>query len=198
MRIFALTGGIATGKSTVCELIREIIPGVEIFDCDACVKSLFAGDEAVGTAVVEKFGPEARLADGTINRGFLRETIYADAAKREVLEGILHPRVREECLASRDAAAKQGRVVFVADVPLLFEKGFDFGQERSLLIATTRTTQIQRLKARNGFDDALVEAMLASQLPLSEKLLRANTVFWNEGPLEILRAQVHRFYLSLS
>lgn len=198
MRIFALTGGIATGKSTVCELIREMIPGVEIFDCDACVKSLLAGDEAVGAAIVEKFGPEARLADGTINRGFLRETIYADAAKREVLEGILHPRVREECLASRDAAAKQGRVVFVADVPLLFEKGFDFGQERSLLIATTRTTQIQRLKARNGFDDALVEAMLATQLPLSEKLLRANTVFWNEGPLEILRAQVHRFYLSLS
>jgi dephospho-CoA kinase len=198
MRIFALTGGIATGKSTVCGLIREIIPGVEIFDCDACVKSLLAEDEAVGAAIVEKFGPEARLADGTINRGFLREIIYADAAKREVLEGILHPRVREECLASRDAAAKQGRVVFVADVPLLFEKGFDFGQERSLLIATTRTTQIQRLKARNGFDDALVEAMLASQLPLSEKLLRANTVFWNEGPLDILRAQVHRFYLSLS
>src|SRR5690606_29340150 len=135
-------------------------PGVEIFDCDACVKSLLAGDETVGAAIVEKFGPEARWADGTINRGFLRETIYADAAKREVLEGILHPRVREECLASRDAAAKQGRVVFVADVPLLFEKGFDFGQERSLLIATTRTTQIQRLKARNGFDDALVEAML--------------------------------------
>ena len=109
----------------------------------------------------------------------------------------MHPRVREECLASRDRAGKEGCVLFVADVPLLFEKGFDFGQELSLLVTTTRSTQIRRLKSRNGFDDSLVESILAAQLPLEEKLRRADIVFWNEGPPEVLRSQVRRFSLSI-
>jgi len=197
MLTFALTGGIATGKSTVCRLIREELPAARIFDSDACVGSLLDGDPVVVAGVRELFGAQAVTAAGAVARNVLRKIVFADPASRERLEGLLHPRVREDCLASRDLAAKEGAALFVADIPLLFEKDFDFGQERSLISATTRVTQVLRLKARNGYDSQLVESILAAQLPLEEKLLRADVVFWNEGPLDVLRSQVRRFSLSI-
>jgi transcription termination factor Rho len=109
------------------------------------------------------------------------------------LEQILHPRVREECLASIKSAAINGAELFVADVPLLFEKGFDIGQSRVLLVASSQATQIKRLKARAAFDDSLIEAILAAQLPVQEKIALADVVFWNEGPQAVLRAQIRRF-----
>lgn len=197
MRTFALTGGIATGKSTFCRLLAEEMPDVRIFDCDASVRELLESDAGVAAGIRDLFGSGAVGEEGKVDRSFLRERVFADPAARMALEEVLHPRVREECLASRALAVKEGRVLFVADVPLLFEKGFDFGQERSLLVAVTRATQIHRLKARNGFDDALVEAILAAQLPIEEKMRRADTVFWNEGPPEVLRSQIRRFSLSI-
>ena len=197
MLTFALTGGIATGKSTVCRLIREELPAARIFDSDACVSSLLNGDPKVAAGVRELFGPRAVTTAGTVDRDVLRKIVFADPASRVLLEGLLHPRVREDCLASRDLAGKEGAALFVADIPLLFEKDFDFGQERSLISATTRVTQVLRLKARNGYDSQLVESILAAQLPLEEKLRRADVVFWNEGPLDVLRSQVRRFSLSI-
>jgi transcription termination factor Rho len=197
MRIMALTGGIATGKSTVGEFLRRELPvGFRLFDCDASVKGLLERDETVAREIAERFGSDAIDPEGRIDRGFLRTRVFSDAGSRRRLEEILHPRVRTECLAYRDRAAKDGAALFVADVPLLFEKGFDFGQEMVLLAATSRDTQIQRLKARSRFDDECIEAILAAQLPIRDKLLRADVVFWNEGPLEILQHQIRRFARS--
>jgi transcription termination factor Rho len=192
----ALTGGIATGKSTVTELLIREMSGLRIFDCDASVKELLERNEAVGREIAERFGPEAVNQKGRVDRDFLRSRVFGNPESRRSLEEILHPRVRAECLASRDRAAKDGAALFVADVPLLFEKGFDFGQELVLLAATSRSTQIHRLKARSHFDDEFIEAILAAQLPIQDKLLRADVVFWNEGPLEILRHQIRRFARS--
>jgi len=193
MRIVALTGGIASGKSTACRLLAEAVPSVRLFDCDDSVRKLLETDPRVAAQVVELFGREVAAADGGLDRAKLRARVFADPASRRLLEGILHPRVREECLASRDLAVKEGAALFVADVPLLFENGFDFGQEQALLIAVSRATQIARLKARNRFDDPLIESILAAQLPLDEKLARADVVFWNEGPLDVLRRQISRY-----
>ena len=193
MRIVALTGGIASGKSTACRLLAEVVPSVRLFDCDASVRKLLETDPQVAARVVAMFGREVAGADGALNRAMLRSRVFADPASRRLLEGILHPRVREECLASRDLAAKEGAALFVADVPLLFENGFDFGQEQALLVAVSRATQIARLKARNRFDDPLIESILAAQLPLDEKLARADVGFWNEGPLDVLRRQIFRY-----
>lgn len=197
MHTFALTGGIATGKSTVCRLIAEAIPEARIFDSDACVRSLLEGDASVADGIRELFGPQAVVEGVGVDRKVLREIVFDDPASRVRLEKLLHPRVREDCLASRDLAAKEGAALFVADIPLLFEKNFDFGQERSLISATTRVTQILRLKARNGYDSHMVDSILAAQMPLEEKLRRADVVFWNEGPLDVLRNQVRRFALSI-
>jgi transcription termination factor Rho len=193
MRVTALTGGIAAGKSTVIRLIQEWIPAAVVFDCDECVRRLLAEDPEIAAQVREDFGSAALDRDGRVDRNFLRGRVFADDAARLRLEGLLHPRVREECLASRDAAAMGGATLFLADVPLLFEKGFDFGQEQVIVVASSRATQIRRLKSRSGLDDRLIDSILAAQLPAADKIHAADIVFWNEGPPAVLKAQVRRF-----
>ena len=119
--------------------------------------------------------------------------MFSDEAARLRLEAILHPRVKQECLDSLEKAATRGADLFIADVPLFFEKGFDFGQNQVLVVASSRATQIQRLKARGGFEDDLIESILAAQLPVQEKMSLADVVFWNEGPQSVLRSQIRRF-----
>jgi len=189
----ALTGGIASGKSTVCRVLREFLPSIEIFDCDAAVHRMLEADPEVAAIISEAFGDQALDSHGRIDRHFLRGRVFADEAARLRLEAILHPRVRQECLDSREKAATRGADLFVADVPLFFEKGFDYGQSQVLVVASSRSTQIQRLKARGGFEDSLIEAILAAQLPVQEKISRADVVFWNEGPPSVIRSQIRRF-----
>lgn len=197
MRVMALTGGIASGKSTVCRLLREYLPSLVIFDCDTAVHRLLESVPEVAALIAEAFGDGALDESGRIDRHFLRGRVFADEAARARLEAILHPRVRQECLDSLEKAAMDGAECFVADVPLFFEKGFDFGQNQVLVVASSRSTQIQRLRARGGFDDALMDAILAAQLPVQEKMSRADVVFWNEGPPAVLRSQIRRFCQSI-
>jgi transcription termination factor Rho len=193
MKVIALTGGIASGKSTACRMFREWCPGLVLFEADACVRRLLEEDRAVATAVVARFGSECRLAHGGIDRAALRGRVFHRPDERRDLEGILHPRVREECLESLSRARKIGASLFLADIPLLFESPFDFGQETSLLIAVGRDTQLKRLRERNGFDDDLARAMLDAQMPTAEKMRQADAVLWNEGPPGRLRSQIRRY-----
>ena len=196
MRVMALTGGIASGKSTVCRVLREFLPSLVIFDCDAAVHRLLEADEEVAAIISESFGAQALDAQGRIDRHFLRGRVFSDEAARLRLEAILHPRVRQECLDSLQRAATAGADLFIADVPLFFEKGFDFGQSQVLVVASSRSTQIQRLKARGGIEDELIESILAAQLPVQEKMSRSDVVFWNEGPPSVIRSQIRRFAQS--
>lgn len=202
MQVMALTGGIASGKSTVCRFLREFMPGIVIFDCDAAVHRMLESDEEITAIIRESFGDQALDAQGRVDRHFLRGRVFSDEQARMRLESILHPRVRQECLDSMEKAANGGADLFVADVPLFFEKGFDYGQSQVLVVASSRPTQIQRLKARGGFEDSLIEAILAAQLSVQEKMSRADVVFWNEGPQSVIRSQirrfVHSFVMSLS
>jgi transcription termination factor Rho len=193
MRAVVLTGGIASGKSTICRLLREWMPAVVIFDCDASVHRLLDSDARVAAAVGEAFGVQALDRHGRPDRDFLRQQVFSDEAARCRLESILHPRVLEECLDSRQQAVTRGAELFVADVPLFYERGFDFGQSQVIVVASTHSTQVQRLKARSGFEVDLIESIIASQLPVQEKISRADVVFWNEGPPAVLRSQVRRF-----
>jgi transcription termination factor Rho len=193
---FGLSGGIASGKSTACRILAGICPGAAIFDADACVHRLFARCPAVAEAIAARFGPAAIDPAGRVDRGFLRGQVFADPAARRDLEAIVHPRVREECLDSMAAARNRGASLFVADIPLLFENEFDFGQNGNLLVAATLPTRRQRLRERSGLDDPTAEAILAAQMPQEEKLRRADHVFWNEGPPLVLEAQLTRFLHS--
>lgn len=197
MRIFALTGGIASGKSTVCRLLRELCPTVTIFDCDAATRRLHS-DPAVVEECRAVFGEEAIFAPkNCLDRDFLRKKVFADDAARAQLESIIHPLIRKECHEALEHARQSATSpVFIADVPLLFENGFDFGQEKSLLVASSFETQVRRLRNRTRLDDEMIHSIIAAQMPVAEKMLRADVVFWNEGPLTSLRTQIARFLES--
>lgn len=193
----ALTGGIATGKSTFCRMLREECPDVAVFDCDASVDRLL-GVPGVVDRIREALGSAVVDAEGRLRRDVVRTLVFGNSGRRRDLEAILHPLVREECLEFKAQTARQGvSPLFVADVPLLFEGGFDYGHEKSLLVATTRGTQVARLKSRNGFDDMMVEAILGAQWPVEDKIAPADVVFWNEGPESVLRRQLLRFLPTL-
>lgn len=197
-RVWALTGGIASGKSTACRIIVEAVAGTVFFDSDACVRRLLDGDQAVEERIADYFGNEVRQDGGGVDRAKLRQRVFGQPEERRILEGILHPRVREECLESLARARKLRAPLFLADIPLLFENGFDFGQECNLLVAVGRETQLRRLKERNGFDDDLARSILSAQMPTEDKMEQADVIFWNEGPREFLEAQVHRFLTPYS
>ena len=193
MLILALTGGIASGKSSAVQLFQEFVPDIVVFDCDASVKTLLEMPKII-SKLTESFGSEIVDSEtGKIIREKLRLEVFGNPEKRKLLESILHPYVREECLALKEISAKQGVRCFLADVPLLFENDFDFGYDQAITIATTRATQVARLKARNGWNDELIDSVLAAQLPVDEKISRADIVFWNDGQPDTLRAQIQRF-----
>ena len=196
MRVFGLSGGIASGKSTACRILKQIARGVVVFDADACVHRLLATDPEVVAAIADRFGGGVIDASGGVNRAKLRGLVFGDDPARRELEAILHPKVREECLESLASARKLPASLFVADIPLLFENAFDFGQESNLLVAAGLSTRLKRLRKRSGLDDATAGAILAAQMPQEEKLRRAEHVFWNEGPALVLEAQLTRFLQS--
>jgi len=198
LTIIALTGGIATGKSTCCSVLRELLPELVVFDADQSVASLYQ-DSQVIEEIGDEFGDIVYDEKGGINKAWLRERAFGDLNVRRFLEQIFHPRVRQECLALLEREDKYSSSrLFVADIPLLFESGFDFGQSANLLVATSRETQIDRLKNRSGWDDDRVEAVLSSQMPIEAKFTLADIVFWNEGPEPMLRNQCHRFLQSIT
>ncbi len=196
LRVIALTGGIATGKSTAINFFKELDPNVAIFDADAFVKDLYKQDYIL-SEIHSMFGKDA-VQDGVINRSYMRDVVFNCKESMQKLENYLHPLVRKECLALLEKAKQSvTATLFIADVPLLFEKEFGFGQELNLVVAVLADTQILRLKKRNGFDDATVHAILAAQLPIDHKIDLADVVFWNDGQPEALRLQVQRFLNDL-
>lgn len=196
LHVFGLTGGIATGKSTCAALMRQLYPNIVVFNADACVADLYR-DVDVLRQLEQRFG-DLVLKRGEVDKAYLRQRIFSNEADKRFLESIFHPRVREECLALLSEATKRnGSRLFVADVPLLFEGGFDFGQSANLLVATSRETQIDRLKNRNDWQDGVVEAVIASQIDIEAKLSLADIVFWNEGSEAMLHKQCSRFLRSL-
>ncbi|MFT5632315.1 MAG: transcription termination factor Rho [Rubritalea sp.] len=193
MKSFGLTGGIATGKSTAAKMMQAADSLVVLFDADDYVHQLYQ-DHDVLLEIRKMFGTESITAEGQLNKTYLREVAFSDEGQKKRLQDLIHPKVRKECLALHEKALHSQRAsLFVADIPLLFEGGFDFGQEANLVVAVSRKTQVQRLKMRSGFDDATVYAILAAQLPISHKEKCADVVLWNEGPKTVLEAQVNRF-----
>ena len=193
MKSFGLTGGIATGKSTAGRMMLAIDPCIVIFDADLCVHKLYESHEILDK-LRKMFGTRVMTMEGRLDRGYLREIVFSDEGKKKELQNMIHPIVKKECLAMQDEALHNPNTsFFVADVPLLFESGYDFGQEANLVVATSLKTQVKRLKMRSGLDDDTVYAILEAQLPISHKEKCADVVLWNEGPESVLETQVKRF-----
>jgi dephospho-CoA kinase len=197
MKVVALTGGIASGKSLALQILQDLDGGVRVFDCDAWVQKLLATPR-IAAEISSNLKGDLVDSQGALERHKLRSLVFDDPDQRTKLEAILHPEVRKECLVKRDEYRHDpSATLFVVDVPLLYESAFSFGQELNLVVATSCATQRVRLKARSHFEDRMIESILQSQLPILDKVAKGDVAFWNEGPPSVLRCQLQRFLHSL-
>lgn len=197
MKVIVVTGGIASGKSTVVELLKEMGgEGVECFDCDAAVKELQQTGR-LSRDLVAAFGQHALDEKGAVDKDYLREIVKNNPEKRDELNRIVHPKLAEMFRAAQAKARQCGEVhTFLLDIPLFFESPAVFGDRNTLVCVTAVTpeTQMARLMARDGIGKRDAKAFLAAQMPTQEKIDRSNVVFWNEGSRDYLKSQVELFY----
>lgn len=191
-----LTGGIASGKSTVAGFFGEL--GADVIDTDEIARTLVRPGSAALTRIVERFGADVLTADGALDRRRLRAIVFGDPESRRQLEAILHPPIRAEALARAEASTAPYAVIVV---PLLFETGFDRLVDRRLVVDCPESQQIDRLVARDGVGEVEARAMLAAQLTRSERKQRADDCIDNSGSLASTRSRVrelHERYLQLA
>jgi dephospho-CoA kinase len=189
-----LTGGIASGKSTVSGYLRQL--GATVIDADLLAKEAVAPGTPGLAAVVSAFGPAYLDEHGRLRRRRLGQLVFSDAAARERLNSIVHPLVRARMAEEAARAQARGERVVVLDVPLLFESRLEAMVDEVWLVAVQPAVQVARLRARNGYGEDEARARLASQMPLDEKLGRAHVVIWNDGPWEETRARVRDLWLE--
>ena len=195
MKVIVVTGGIASGKSTLVNQLQELGGnGLMVFDCDKAVEEL-QNSGKLSRDLVTAFGVDALDAEGAVNKEKLRDIVQNDPAGRQKLNEIVHPKVAQMCMEAQVEARRSELVhTFLVDIPLYFESPVDFGADRVCLVAVSKETQIKRMAERDGFDRATAEAMIAAQMPTQEKIEKSGTVFWNEGTPDMLRAQVKYFF----
>ena len=191
MRVVGLTGGIASGKSTVSAMFREL--GAPVIDADAVARDVVEPGTA-GLAEVARRFPGVVDATGRLDRVELGRRVFADATERRALEAILHPRIREEVARRLEALARAGATVALYDAALLIENGLHRGLDGLIVVFAPESVQRSRLAARDGLDDAAITARLAAQLPLADKRAHATWVVDNGGPLDETRAQVLKIW----
>jgi dephospho-CoA kinase len=191
MRVVGLTGGIASGKSTVSAMFREL--GAEVIDADQVARDVVEPGTAGLLEVARRF-PGVVDASGRLDRAALGRRVFADPAERRALEGIVHPRIREEVARRMEALARAGVTVVLYDAALLIENGLHRGMDGVVLVSVPESVQRSRLAARDGLDEADITARLGAQLPLADKRASATWVVDNGGTLDETRAQVRRIW----
>lgn len=183
-----LTGGIASGKSTVSGILRRL--GAPVVDADQLVHDLYEPGTAASIAIAQAFGSGVLRPDGGVDRAELGRIVFADQTARRQLESIIHPAVRERMWQEAERYAQLGHKVCVLDVPLLIEGGLHLQMDRVWVVYVDHETQRQRLMQRNGFSLEEAERRIAAQMPLAEKLAFADLVLDNGGDLATLEEQV--------
>lgn len=198
-RVIGLTGGLASGKSTVAAVLREL--GAVVVDADAIVRELQEPGTPVYRAIVEAFGPDVVRPDGSLDRSALASRIFVDPVARQRLNAITHPRVRERI--RQEVGILQTRLpagaVIVLDIPLLLDTAprDTFPIEGVIVVAIDEATQIARFRARTGLSEEEARSRLGAQRPLREKVAEADWLIDNSGNPAETRRQVEAFWRRL-
>lgn len=187
--IMGLTGGIASGKSTVSAMLVQ--KGARLVDADVIARGVMLPGHPVLAAAVEHFGQGILLPDGTLNRAALGEIVFNDPAALQVLNGLTHPAIRQEIKEQMYALEKEDtqRLVIV-DIPLLYESKLDSLFDKVLVVYVPREVQLARLMERNGLSPEQAAARLDAQMDIEEKRGRADFIIDNSGELAETERQV--------
>lgn len=187
-QIIGITGGIASGKSSVSLYLQEL--GFTIVDADLASRAVVEPGEEAYHQIVKAFGEDILLTDGNIDRVKLGSIIFHDQEKRLLLNSIVHPAVRSWMLLKTEAALSSGEETVFMDIPLLFESKLTFMVDKTLLVYVDEEVQLQRLMNRNGLSETDALARINSQMPLADKKALADAVIDNNGGINETKRQV--------
>lgn len=196
MLLIGLTGGIGSGKSTVCQLFAQL--GVPIIDTDTIAHALVEPGQPALKQLEAIFGHEIIDQQGHLDRAILRERVFSDASERQRLESILHPLIRSKM--QRELKMLRASYVIIA-IPLLLEKGWQNEADRILVVDTDESLQIERTIKRDGISADEVKRIMQTQVSRQQRIDAADDIIHNDGKREALKAQVlnlHQHYLQLA
>jgi dephospho-CoA kinase len=188
MPAIGVTGGISTGKSTFMNCLRQLFPEATFFDADVMARELARQDKNVLAEIRKTFGDGVFTESGELNRDALRGIVFRASERRRQLEQILHPLIRRHWSLEAEKH-RQSNQYFFADIPLLYETGGERLCDCVVVVACSEEIQMRRLIQRTGLDRNAAKAIVAAQMPLSEKVKLANHVIWNNGPESLLAEQ---------
>jgi len=193
-KVIGITGGIASGKSTVSDYIRS--KGYPVLDADIYARKVVEPGSEGLKEIVEAFGEVALNEDGTMNRQYVGSLIFNDKEKRDILNGITHPKIRQMMNDERDFYLKTTHVF--QDIPLLFENGLEDQMDEIIVVYVERDVQTERLMSRNELSESEAISRIDSQMSLEDKKARATVVFDNTETRETLYKQIDEFLSTLS
>ncbi|WP_074018178.1 dephospho-CoA kinase [Massilibacterium senegalense] len=187
-KVVGITGGIASGKSTVVTMLKEM--KFPIIDADLIAREVVRVGEEAYEKIVEHFGSDILLEDHTINRAKLGEIVFNNEKERLALNAIVHPAVRKRMNEKKEKWIAAGESVIFLDIPLLFESKLTNMVEKVLLIYVDEETQVERLMERNDFTQEQARSRIASQMQLKEKKTLSDAVIDNNGSVENTKTQL--------
>jgi len=194
--IAGLTGGIATGKSTVSSIFREA--GAIIIDADAIARDAVKKNLPAWHEIVNYFGEKVLLPDGEINRTYLGDIIFRDSSKKEILNKIVHPYVIQKVAELIEEIGKESPdSIVILDVPLLIEAKMDKGLEDAILVYTPEWIQIERLIERDGISEGDALLRVRSQMPIDKKKEFSTIIIDNSGTIEATKKRALEVFDSL-
>ena len=192
--IIGLTGSIASGKSTVSNMLKAL--NYPVVDADIVARIVVEKGTKTLETIKEIFSEEVISADGSLNREKLGEIIFSQPHKRKQLNEIMHPAIRAEMTRQKDELIKEGHPTIIMDIPLLFESKLQSNVDKILVVTVSEEIQLKRLMARNNYSLEEAKARIQSQLPLSIKEKAADAVIYNNGSLESTEKQLKEILLS--
>jgi dephospho-CoA kinase len=196
MLLVGLTGGVASGKTTVSEILRE--EGAEIIDADEIARRLVEPLQPAWSEIKEVFGDEIFDAKGMLLRKKLAARVFSDPGQRKRLNQILHPRIGREIQDRlREIVKRNPCAVVIVDAALLVETGNYRDMDKVIVVASSAAQQVARMKIRDGLEEEQARAVLSSQAPMEEKLKVADFVISNEGSLEETKKRAREIFEEL-
>jgi len=193
--VLGITGGIATGKSTVMRLFAEL--GARVLSADDIAREVLAKDMPAYRDVIEYFGSGVVLPDGEIDRAALARIIFNEPDARKILDDVTHPRIisrMQEHIKQFKECPQCSNAILVVEIPLLFECGLEDMVDEVLLVAAEQGTQIDRLTMRNEISSEEALRRIHAQMPMEVKIGKADRVIWNDGTLQDLQQTIRRIW----